>query len=218
MPGPYRLWPATAGPSSAAADTTAYTLGTEFYVTTTGLLLYGFWWWCAPGADTSPKPCQLFQCINDTAGTAVDAGGTVSEVLTADAWNYAPLPAPVPLTVDQHYRAGVQGGGAANWYSATAGGFPADVVNGPLVAPATTAALGGLQGSFVVGGTIAYPRFSGGGNYWVDVSVSEAAVSVQTGRARAGAPTGPGARSGAGAAPGASAGLTATATARGGTG
>lgn len=217
MPGPYRLWPATAGPSAAAADTTAYTLGVEFYVTATGLYLYGFWWWCAPGADTAPKAFQLFSCVSDTVGTPVDHAGTVSGALTAGVWNFAPLPDPVPLVQAQHYRAGILGGGAANWYSATGGGFPADMVNGPLVAPATTAALGGLQGNYVVGSTLAYPRFSAGGNYWIDVLVSEAAVTAQTGRARAGASTGPASRSGAAGSPGASAGVAAAATARGGT-
>src|SRR4051812_2778500 len=155
MPGPYRLFSAD-GPSSAAGDTTAYTLGVEFYVTVSGLRLFGFWWWCAPGADPSPKSFQLFQCISDVIGTAVDDASAVSGTLTQGVWNYTALGAPVVIAANQRYRAGILGGGPANWYSAVPSAFPADIVNGPLVAPATANALGGLQGSFNTGAVMAY--------------------------------------------------------------
>lgn len=216
MPGPYRIFSAD-GPSAPAGDTTAYTLGVEFYVTASGLYLYGFWWWCAPGADPSAKQFQLFACVTDVIGTPVDGAAAVSGQLTQGAWNYTALPAPASLASGQRYRAGILGGGSANWYSAVAGAFPADIVNGPLVAPATANALGGLQGSFNTGAAMAYPRFVGAGaSYGIDVSVSPAPAVAQTGRAQAGAPTGPAARTGPSAAPRASAGAPAAATARGG--
>jgi hypothetical protein len=218
VPGPYRLFVAD-GPSAPAGDSTSYTLGVEFYVTAGGLYLYGFRWWCAPGADASPKPFQLFECVTDIVGTPVDGAEVTSSALTAGAWNYAPLPDPVLLTAGQHYRAGVLGGGSGNWYSAVAAAFTGDVVDGPLVAPSTANALGGLQGSFVTSTVMAYPRFVGNGaNYGIDVTVSEAPVSAETGSARAGVSTGPGSRAGATVVPSASAGAVMTARARGGAG
>jgi hypothetical protein len=201
-----------------AGDTTAYTLGVEFYVTVSGLLLYGFWWWCAPGADASPKAFQLFESVSDIVGTPVVGGATVSGALAVGAWNYAVLDAPVVLVADQRYRAGILGGGSANWYSASPAYFTADLVNGPLVAPATVNALGGLQGSFNTGSTMAYPRFTGGGgNYWLDVLVSEAPVLAETGRATAGSAQGPSAGGGTATVARSGAGVGMAASAQGGT-
>lgn len=217
MPGPYRIFPTAPGAASAAGDTTAYTLGVEFYVTAGGLLLYGFWWWCAAGADTSPKPCQLFACVSDVVGTPVDGGATVSGPLAVGVWNYAPLDVPLALAANQRYRAGVLGGGSANWYSAVPGAFPADVVNGPLVAPSTADALGGLQGSFNTGASMAYPRFVGSGaSYGIDVTVSEAPVLAETGSAAAGLAAGPAAAGGVSGGAVAGAGTTSSASAQGG--
>jgi hypothetical protein len=216
VPGPYRILPGD-GPPSAVGDTTAYTLGVEFYVTTGGLYLYGFWWWCAGGADPSPKAFQLFACVSDVIGTPVDGAAATSGPLTQGAWNYTALAAPAVLGSGQHYRAGVLGGGSSNWYSAVPNAWPADVVHGPLVGVATANALGGLQGSFNTGAAMAYPRFVGNGaSYGIDVSVSEAPVLAQTGTAAPGRPTGPAAGGGTGAWPRAGAGTTSQAYAQGG--
>lgn len=169
----YRIFPATNGPSSPASDTTSYTMGVEFYVTADANLT-GFWWWCAPGADTSVKTHQCWQVATGTTGTAVPGTQVNTGTLTQGQWNFTALSPPVPLTPNQRYRASITDlSSGHNWYSATPDGYPADVVDGPLTAPSTVNATGGIQVGYVISSTPTYPELTTGANYWVDVQVSD---------------------------------------------
>lgn len=175
--GTYRIWPSTNGPASVVGDTTAYTLGTEFYVTAL-VDFTGYWWWCTPGADTSAKTCGLWQVVTATTGTPVAGAGAVSGPLTQGAWNWIPAAAPVQLTENQRYRAGILGTSGTNWYGATPGAFPADIVHGPLTAPSTANAVGNVQGGYNQQSVLAIPAFTNGSgpSYWLDVQVVDSAA------------------------------------------
>lgn len=173
----YRLYPATDGPPSVASDTTSYTMGVEFYVTSAANLT-GYWWWCATGASTAPQVHQLWQVATGTTGTAVSGTTVTSGTRTQGQWNFTALSPAVGLTPNQRYRASVTDSSGANWYSATASGFPADVVEGLLTAPSTVDATGGIQMGYVISTTPAYPELTTGGNYWMDVQVSDPSGST----------------------------------------
>lgn len=174
----FRNFPSTNG-GTVANDTTGYTLGVEFYVTDADVRFLGFWWWCATGASTNAVNARVYTVDNTTSGTAVPGSDATSGTLTANAWNYIELAKPIVLTANQRYRACIQGGGTANWYSAIANGFAADSVHGPLTVPSTTNATGAKQGSFVVAATMTYPNgVSNDANYGIDVQVGEVVSST----------------------------------------
>ena len=178
----YRIWPSATG-SSLVSDSTAVTLGVEFYVTQTAQL-NGYYWWCPAGGDTTAKQHGLYTVTTGTTGSLVTGSTVTTGTLSGGAWNYTALsPSPLTLTAGQRYRAAVyRGASAADWYSATASGFPADITNGILICPSTTNATGGIQGSYVYYGALTYPSMvSGGANYWIDVSVSTTAAVVGVG-------------------------------------
>lgn len=168
----YRLYPATSGPSSAASDSTSYTMGVEFYVTSAANLT-GYWWWCAIGASTAPQVHQLWQVATGTTGSAVGGTTVTSGTRTQGQWNFTALSPPVALTPNQRYRASVTDSSGADWYSATPAGFPVDIVNGPLTAPSTVNATGGIQMGYVISSVPTFPELTTGGNYWMDVQVSD---------------------------------------------
>jgi hypothetical protein len=182
--GTYRLWPSTNGPSSVAADTTAYTLGVEFY-TTAAVDLTGYWWWCTPGADTTAKSFELWQIVSAFVGTPIAGTAATSGTLTQNAWNWVPLASSVALTVGQRYRAGCFGAGGVNWYGATHNGWPADLVNGPLTAPSTADATNNAQSPYKQAASISFPVDTGGSNYWLDVQVVDAAAPPTAARSNA---------------------------------
>lgn len=180
----YRLWPTTDGPASAAADTTGYSLSTEFEIISVAKI-EGFYWWCANGADTTPKTFQVFSLTGAGTGTAVPGTLVDSGTLVQNTWNFVPLAIPVSLSVGQRYRAVVYFAGGSNWYAATGSGWTADLVNGLLSAPSTANATGNIQSGFrVATGAIDVPNSSGGSNYWVDLLVRDASLVVNLGVAR----------------------------------
>jgi hypothetical protein len=169
----YQIWPAASGPGSASPDVSGENLGTELYVTTTGLSAVGLRFWRADTSITGPIVGRLYAVTDATTGTAVP-GTDVTWTVSGTGWLSAAFAAPVPLTANQRYRA--VGNFPAN-YSATShywdsGDGAAGLTNGPLVAPNTGAATGGDQGSFVGGGSLAFPVNSFNSTaYWVDVDV-----------------------------------------------
>lgn len=167
----YRVYPSASG-GSLAIDSTAYTLGVEFYVTQ-AMQLTGYWWWCAPGASTAPVQHGVFTVVSALTGSLVTGSTATSGTLTQGAWNFTPLSPAVDLTPNQRYRAGASGGGSVNWYGSKGSDFPADIVNGPLVAPSTANAVGGIQGSFNTAVGLTYPKDTAGSSYGVDVQVSD---------------------------------------------
>jgi hypothetical protein len=167
----YRVFPSSNG-GSLAADTTAYTLGIEVYATQ-DMQLTGYWWWCAAGASTAPVQHGLFTVVSALTGTLVSGSTVTSGTLTQGQWNFTALSPAIDLTPNQRYRAGAAGGGSVNWYGAIGSGFPADIVNGPLVAPSTANAVGNIQGCFNTAVGLTYPKDTSGANYGMDVQVSD---------------------------------------------
>lgn len=169
----YQIWPAASGPGSASPDVSGENLGTEFYVTTTGLSATGLRFWRADTSITGPIVGRLYAVTDASTGTAVP-GTDVTWTVSGTGWLSAAFAAPVALTANQRYRA--VGNFPAN-YSATShywdsGDGAAGLTNGPLVAPNTGAATGGDQGAFVGGGSLTFPVNSFNSTaYWIDVDV-----------------------------------------------
>jgi hypothetical protein len=179
----YRLWPATDGPDDPISDLTAYTLGVEFYVTEE-CDLNAFYFWLPTGGSTTSRTFRLYEITglntgDEVADTEVVTGS--GGVWTADAWNRFALDAPVALTPDQRYRAGLWMPGAVDLrYSATSnywssGAGAAGITNGPLEAPQASEATDEDQGQFIDADD--YPSLSfNSANYWIDVEVEDAAA------------------------------------------
>lgn len=194
----YRLWPSTAGPSTADAYSGDFISGVNFTVTETGCWFEGYWWWvCGTGQSTSPVDCALWcvsQTTDDGSGNVLVPGTTVtSGTLTAGAWNWIPLATPVQLSPG--YVAGMTGGtGAGSCYCAAVGvngafpdtaayfgsGAPASgITSGPLYAYGSGSyapPYGIPQGCYSTAGSdpaVTMPNVSSSGdNFWVDVQVT----------------------------------------------
>lgn len=167
----YRIWPATNGPDTSGSDGQPINLGTEFYVTSAAWLTAIRWY--RGTVNVTPDNLRLYQVDSASAGTmlaevtspaAVGAGWQVSEV------------DPVELTPHQRYKVVAH---VPDDYTPTGGywttGGPGEggITNGILVAPDTSQAAGGGQGTFKYG-AIAFPDGTfGGGNYWVDVVIDD---------------------------------------------
>jgi hypothetical protein len=182
--GTYRLFPLTAGPSTAVSYSGPFEAGVVFTVTSGGCWLDGYWWWvCASGQSTSPQPFTLWQNYNGQQGNVVPGSTVTSGTLTAGQWNFVPLAAKIPLATGATY---VVATGFSNGFPDTNDQFgsgqpyAAGIVNGPLTA--FSDASGSLpspfktaQGAFSVAGTdptASMPIFgSSSSNFWVDLQV-----------------------------------------------
>lgn len=202
----YRLMDGVAGrpgngPSSPTSYSGAFLAGIVFGVTQGGMWLEGYWHWVPTGGDTVARKFCLWQMTSGTPTETLVPDSTVtSGTLTADAWNYIPLPAPVPVAIGTQYVA------ATGWESVS--GFPdtanqfasgdpyvAGITNGPLVAWSDGTA-GGTnngpypfpQGLFGTAGTDPTVNMPGTGsdsaNFWVDVQVSDTAPYGYAGSCR----------------------------------
>jgi Domain of unknown function (DUF4082) len=177
------------GPATAASYSGDYLAGTAFQVTVDNLWFEGFWWWvCDSGQQEDAQSFALWQVDNTNNGLLVEGATVTSGTLTAGSWNYVPLSAPIPLSPGIPYV-------AATGFVSTAG-FPltdnqfgagntysAGIVNGPLAAysditgSAPTPNNWANQGLFGTGysdptARMPYEGFEGG-NFWIDVQVSD---------------------------------------------
>ena len=179
----YRLWPATSGPA-VAVDTSSTDLGVQFKVTSSNSITFnGYWRWSGTGQDTNGThySFKLFSTANGTTGSLV-TGTSVTGVgtWTVGSWYYTPLSVPVTLVSGTTYMASVTHTTAANHYPATdhywdSGAGSAGITNGPLTAPGTSTALGGIQCGFNEPSTGAIPSHVFlANNYWIDISVTVA--------------------------------------------
>jgi hypothetical protein len=85
---------------------------------------------------------------------------------SASGWQTVMFSQPVPVTGNTTYVASYLA--PQGHYSDTAGGFGSAVINGPLIAPASSTVTGG-NGVYVYGSAAAFPTNTyGAGNYWVD--------------------------------------------------
>jgi len=188
--GTYRLYPLTAGPSTAVSYSGPFEAGLVFAVTSGGCWLDGYWWWvCGSGQSTSPQPFALWQTYNGQQGNVVPGSTVTSGTLTAGQWNFVPLAAKLPLSIGATYVAAT---GFSNGFPDTSDQFgsgqpyAAGIVSGPLTAfsdasgsnpsPFKTA-----QGAFSVAGTDPTANMpiygSSSSNFWVDLQVDTAAPS-----------------------------------------
>lgn len=166
----YRVWPATDGPNTSGSDGTPINLGLEFYVTAQA--------WCTHArvyrgtADVEPDNLRLYLMESAAAGTML--AETSNPVFGGVGWQEIAFDPPVELTPLQAYKVVSHN---PDHYTATGGywapGGPGEGgrTNGILVAPDTnqTAA----QATFGYGAPGFPTGTFGGGNYWVDVVVTD---------------------------------------------
>jgi hypothetical protein len=199
----YRLFPSTAGPSTAVSYSGNFLAGVLFCVTT-NCWFEGYWWWvCPSGQSTAPQKFALWQVYGNDQGNLIPGSAVTSGTLTAGQWNYVPLPAPLQLSIGN-----INGAGAAVYQAATGftGGFPDTnnqfgtgqpfangITNGPLFAYADLYApaqspTGSFQGGFSVAGTdpsVNMPaQGSNSANFWMDLQVSDTAPAGYNGSYR----------------------------------
>lgn len=191
--GTFRLFPATAGPSSPASYSGPFLAGVVFQVTKGGVWFDGYWWWvCPSGQSTSAQSFALWQVTGPGAGTLIPSATATSGALTAGQWNYVPLATPIPLAIGAPYMA-VTGfsGGFPNTANQFGGGDPysAGITNGPLFAYSDSSGSAGSptmeQGLFSTAGTDPTANLPGNGyqasNFWMDVQVDTNAPSAFNG-------------------------------------
>jgi hypothetical protein len=196
------------GPSSATSYSGNFLAGTMFSALGEMLWLDGYWWWvCNTGQSTAAQKFALWNRYSTSAENLVTGSVVTSGTLTAGAWNYVPLPAPIQLAPGALYVA------ATGWLTTTGGGtgFPdlnnqfgsgqpyaSGIVNGPLTAwsdlgaanlfPAAAQNYNLNQGLFGTGGSDPSLIMPAGGsnssNFWVDVQVSDQPPSGYAGSYR----------------------------------
>jgi Domain of unknown function (DUF4082) len=167
------------------SDTSAYTMGVQFTVSTPATLA-AVWFYSDTGAVLLPQTIALYA----VSGTSLvhSEGTTGSPVSWSGAagsgWIRAAFASPPSLTASTGYKAAVfdETGAAGNWYSITShywdsGAGSGGITNGPLSAPSSAGGDGG-QDTFHSGGTLTYPGDSfNASNYWMDPEVSVAAAA-----------------------------------------
>lgn len=179
----YSIFQAQTGPGSASVDG-AVTLGTEFYITSTGYAKALRCW----RADTTITGAIVGQVYDVASGTAV-SGTNVTFSVSGTGWLTANMTTPVSLTISTRYRAAVffpSNYSATSGYWSTGAGA-SGITNGPLTAPSSGGGptQSSTQGSFTYGSSIAFPSSTfGSSGYWVDVIVTDSISSV-VGRQRA---------------------------------
>jgi hypothetical protein len=168
----YQIWPATSGPGSATVDG-GVNLAVEFYVTDPGLSVTALRFWRADTSILGPVTARIYTVTDASSGVPL-AGTDVTFTLSGTGWQTAAFASPAALTANQRYRAvcNFPTNYSADGHYWDSGAGAGGITHGPLVAPDSAAATGGDQGSFVVGGALAYPtnQFNAA-NYWVDVNV-----------------------------------------------
>jgi hypothetical protein len=203
--GTYRLFPLTAGPSTAVSYSGPFEAGLVFTVTSGGCWLDGYWWWvCGSGQSTSPQPFALWQTYNGQQGNVVPGSTVTSGTLTAGQWNFVPLAAKLPLAIGATYVAAT---GFSNGFPDTSDQFgsgqpyAAGIVNGPLTAFSDASGslpspFKGAQGVFSVASTdptASMPIYgSSSSNFWVDLQVDTTPPSGASYRLWPGYPVIPG--------------------------
>jgi hypothetical protein len=185
-PATFRLFDSMPGIKAATSNSGTFIVGIMFVVTENDVNLDGYWQWCCPtGMPTIGLPYALWSRTVPYNGVNVPAGTVTGGTMNAGVWNFVELPAPVPLTNGQYYRACVSYGAGmpfqTDWWGPGDPGY-AGLQNGPLTAPSgqdgdNPVPGGDYQMSYVNSGsddpTVNYPNtnasdFMG----WLDVQVS----------------------------------------------
>lgn len=176
----HRIWPATNGPNTDTGDATDISRGVIFRLSATGwLTAIRFYRGTTNVGNWSTSNAPQGQVYLHSTGLPV-SGTLVTFALTGTGWLEAALPTPVQLTANTTYKAAVITGN----YTATGGYFASGagvggIVSGIITAPdagGNPSGIGSIQqGSFKQPTTgLEYPdQYFNGGNYWVDVVVSD---------------------------------------------
>ena len=192
------MFPATHGPSSPLPYGGSFLAGVIFEVTTSGTWFDGYWWWVCPSGQSTTV--QKFALWNITGGggsrTLVPGSVVTSSELTAGQWNWAPLPAPLPLAIGTCYNActGFNGSfpNTSNQFG-SGGPYSGGIVNGPLSGYSDTSGTlpspyGTAQGVFGVTGTDPSVDMPAAGassdNFWMDLQVSDTGPADYSGSYR----------------------------------
>lgn len=193
----YTLFPSRPALAAGSSSPTPFIAGISFRA---GGWLEGYWWYVPPGGPTAAQKFALW-CITGGPGAGTPTAGSVvagsvvlpadSGPLTAGAWNFIPLAAPIPLAIATPYM-------AATGFSITSvftdvpnqfgsgDPFASGITNGPLFgfSDATGGGTAGTgnpwqlpQGSFSIAGSdpavIMPAGSSNSGNFGIDVQVSD---------------------------------------------
>jgi hypothetical protein len=177
----YRIWPGFPVPQSSAPaiDTGQQTMGTEFSLSES-CTLDNIWFYSPPGVTVLPSRCGIWNVSTQTEVSGTDNSspswtGAAGSGWVACAYTGVTLPA-------GDYKVAVYYGGGSEFYTESNGYFSANgpgqngVSNGPLTAPNTANATGGIQDTFT-SGAWAYPAAAGGTGgqaRFVDVEVTPA--------------------------------------------
>lgn len=182
----------TQPPGSPSAYAGPFVAGTSLKVTQWGMWFQGYWFWCPAGGDTGAQKFALWEDRSGTGGvgTVVPGSTVTSGTLTAGAWNYTSLAAPIGLSSGGLGYIAATGWTAVNGFPYTANQFgsaqpyAAGITNGPLSAFSDTTGSAPSPQSFPQGvfttagsdpGTTFPATGSSSANFWVDVQVSDAA-------------------------------------------
>lgn len=203
----WRLFPSTSGPASPSAFSGSFISAMGFTLSKGGCFFTGYFWWvCGTGQATAPVKCALWSVTtNSPSGVLVPGSVVTSGTLTAGAWNFIPLAAPIPLapgldpttsTNGSAYVAAVGCNGSfpdTNGFWGTGGPGIGGIAQGPLFAYSGLASGGGTapgpfgipQGLFTVSESDPSAGMPGSGsnvdNFWVDVQISDTAPAAYAG-------------------------------------
>lgn len=169
----FRLFSGVSGPGSQTADTEQYCMGVEFYVTQSGCTLTQIHFWASATVTGSDHAARLYQVGN---GTPITGSLKALPTPLVAGWNTVTLDTPIALTANQRYRACVffttdNGYTATGAYWSTGAGT-SGITSGPLTAPNSTNATGGLQCSYSVA-DIAPANAFNATNYWLDLTIDD---------------------------------------------
>jgi len=166
----YRIWPATNGPSSDAADHAAYSMGVQFSATQ-DVWVKAIHYWRGTTGITAVVDAAVYKVSDQSIVTGTQV--TFTDPGSGTGWLTATLPTPIKLDASTAYKAVVL---HPDNYSATGGYFTTGdgvggITNGPLVVPDAS---GVAQGTYHAGSSLAFPldQFNGG-NYWTDLTVTD---------------------------------------------
>lgn len=170
----YRMWSSSDVPSYTP-DSGDVNLGVEFYVTSKSWLKRVHYYHPNNSGMTAPE-VTLWQMNSPSTGTpigGVSLGAFDQPMLHG--WQTFSLATPIELVPNQHYKlSGLFTNNypsAQNFWSSGPGG--GGLSSGPLRMPDHASSLGG-QGTFLYGGTIAFPtQMFMTSNYWIDVSITD---------------------------------------------
>ncbi len=210
----YRIWPSFPVPQSTtpSIDTIQQTMGTEFTLSE-ACTLGSIWFYSPPGVSVLPSRCGIWNVGTETEVSGTDNSSPSWSGGAGSGW-VACAYSSVTLGAGDYKVAVYYGGGSefyteSNGYFSSGGPGQGGITNGPLTAPNTTDASGGVQDTYTAGAW-AYPATSGGTggqSRWVDVEVTPVStVPVSGSDAGAGAEAGSVALSGSDTGAGADAG------------